>query len=265
MVIHNQSDSPFALNSGLNIQPGFDTYIGVKREFTNKLGSPYSNCLTDLTPPNEYANELFGYFNELNVTYYDQTFCFKMCYQDKLIDSCSCCDIITPSIRNASYCSNSSELMCMNNFLAFFTTADLNYLCDNACPLKCNVIEYPLSLSMAVFPTINYVKNQQTTDKNLQLFPQNVSDLDLLEFASKGFLKFTVNYDNLYYTSIDDSPAMSSNDLFGNLGGQLGLFVGLSVLSFAEVIELTIKFFITIFNYLKKRKLNTGKVSNISK
>ena len=229
----------------------------MKREFTNKLGSPYSNCLTDLTPPNEYANELFGYFNELNVTYYDQTFCFKMCYQDKLIDSCSCCDIITPSIRNATYCSNSTELLCLANFFVIFATADLNSFCNNACPERCNTIEYHLSVSMAAFPTFSYLKNQQTTYRNAYMFPQNVNDAYLKKFGRQGFLKFTVNYDNLYYTSIDDSPAITANSLFGTIGGQLGLFVGLSVLSFVEFIELFIKLALI---FIKYRSVNTARV-----
>jgi hypothetical protein len=47
----------------------------------------------------------------------------------------------------------------------------------------------------------------------------------LLEFARQGFLKLIVNYENPYFTSIDESAAMDSQALFGFLGGQLGNFV----------------------------------------
>jgi hypothetical protein len=47
----------------------------------------------------------------------------------------------------------------------------------------------------------------------------------------------TSDYDKLSYTSSEDSPSMDIVALFGNVGGTLGLFLGLSVLSFCEVLH----------------------------
>ena len=121
MTIHNQSTLPYAIQSGINIKTGFETYVGINREFKNKLPSPFSNCLEDLTTSNAYGKILFKYFDYLNVSYYDQNFCNTMCYQDKLIDICGCCDIITPSIRNASFCANDKEIKCLKQFNQFFS------------------------------------------------------------------------------------------------------------------------------------------------
>ncbi len=257
LFVHNQSTMPFALNSGVTIHPGFETYVGINRKFMKKLAKPYSTCITDLSnPPNDYAQVLFGFFKDLNVPYYDQNFCFRLCFQDKLINNCSCLDISTPVIRNSSYCESFYQIDCLQNFIKFYSQADLNQICNNACLTQCQSIQYDLSLSTAAFPTLSYLKKVQSF--NEFKFPLYVSDLELIEFAHLGYLKVIVNYENLYYTLFDESPAITSDMIFGNLGGQLGLFIGISCLSFIELLELVI----IIVDLILKRKKKHNKVDS---
>ena len=218
VVVHNQSALPFTLPDGINIPTGYTTYIGINRNFINKLSSPYSNCLNELQAQNDYAKVLFGYFSDLNVTYYDQNLCYTLCFQDQLIDQCACSDISTPPIRNSMYCVNLTQIDCLYEFDSFFTSTDIDLLCKSACPEKCHTIEYDLMTnSMATFPTLTYLKNQQAGNWSSYMFP-NGTDADLIEFGRTGFLKLIINYDNLYYTSIVEHPSTSSNVLFGYLG-----------------------------------------------
>jgi hypothetical protein len=218
VVVHNQTALPFTLPDGINIPTGYTTYIGIKRKFTNKLSSPYSNCLTELRAQNSYAKTLFGYFADLNVTYYDQNLCYTLCFQDHLVNRCACSDISTPAIRNSNYCMNTSEIECLYNFDSFFTSTDIDLLCKSACPEKCSTIEYDLvTNSIATFPTLTYLKNQQAGNWSHYMFP-NGSDTELIEFGRTGFLKVIVNYDNLYYTLIQEIPTTTQSTLFGYLG-----------------------------------------------
>jgi hypothetical protein len=57
---------------------------------------------------------------------------------------------------------------------------------------------------------------------------------------------FTVYFEDSAYTSISEIPKMSFLDLIANIGGNLGLFIGISFLSFAEFIELLIEIFIIL-------------------
>ena len=47
-----------------------------------------------------------------------------------------------------------------------------------------------------------------------------------------------VYYDDLSYTLISQQPKLQLVDLISNVGGLLGLFIGVSFLSFAEAIEI---------------------------
>ncbi len=218
MTVHNQSELIYTLPPGLGAQTGIRTYVGINREFTNKLDRSYSDCLSNLNTKNTYAKKLFGYFNDLNVTFYKQSFCYTMCYQDKLIDKCKCQDIRTPIIRNSKYCVSSLETKCFNEFDTFFSQSDLNQLCSTACPQECKSIEYKMDTSSKFkFPTLSYLHFLQASDESISnRFPDvNTSDTDVTRWAQESFLKVIVNYDNLFYTSFDESPAVSPNDMFG--------------------------------------------------
>ena len=224
LLVHNQSTKPFTLSTGVNIPTGLETYVGVSRHFRYQLSSPYSNCLDNLeNSDNKYAHKLFQYFQELNVGYYNQDFCFTLCFQDQLIDECNCSDIITPSIRNVSYCSSNQEMDCFRDFSKKFKISDLNRQCDFACPQQCEIIKYDLATSSATYPTLEYLKTLQLiysdTNDSTCFFPQkNVLDYDLMEFARKSILKVIVNYDDLYYTSITETPKITFESFIGQLG-----------------------------------------------
>jgi hypothetical protein len=202
------------------------------------------------------------------VTLYDQDFCFTICFQDKLIDKCNCSDIITPTIRNALYCETNDQLECLYEFNDFFSKSDLNSLCENACPSQCQSIEYKLGLSTSSFPTLSYAKSIQASSSNWYnifstLNNTALNDSELIEFCNKGFLKVIISYDNLYYTSVDEVPAMTLNDLLGNLGGQLGLFIGISFLSLVELIELIVTLSLTVY-YQRKGKIIKNRENTIT-
>ena len=136
-----------------------------------------------------------------------------------MFENCSCIDIITPSILSATYCADNAQYDCYKKFDKMYTQADINALCKNACPQKCKEIEYILSQSTAVFPSINYLKMLTKIGKYMD------SDSKIDTFARHSVSKLIVNYENLYYTSLDENPAMDATSLFGFLGGQLGIFI----------------------------------------
>ena len=256
LLIHNQSTIPYTLNTEINIQSGFETYVGISRVFKNKLGSPYSDCISTFKSSDTYVNKLFGYFKELNVNYYNQEFCFELCYQDKLLSKCGCLDITTPTINGAFYCANDTDVACLQEFKnSYFTTTDTQSLCQ--CPQQCKIIKYDLKLSTFKYPTYAYMYNMATNNNTSEKLPlyykPNLSSTELMKYAKKSVLKLVINYDNLYYTSYDDSPAITSEALFGNIGGQLGLCGGVSLISFFEFLAILLSFIHTYYDYKKKQ------------
>ncbi len=86
------------------------------------------------------------------------------------------------------------------------------------CPEECDSIQYDISHS--------FTKYSEVITKNVQI---------------EDYVFFTVFYESLQYTVIDQIEKMDIFDLISNIGGNLGLFIGISFLSFAELIELFVE------------------------
>ena len=63
---------------------------------------------------------------------------------------------------------------------------------------------------------------------------------DSLELARGSLVKIFVYFDQIKYTRVNEAPAVTFVDLIANIGGELGLFIGISLLSLVELIELSL-------------------------
>ena len=99
---------------------------------------------------------------------------------------------------------------------------------------ECNRTEYEGIISF----------NELSSDYYLDLISESKTlrdDFSLnnltLKRAQKSFIVLSIFYDSLSYTQITESPQMDFIALLGSIGGNLGLFLGVSVFSFFEIVE----------------------------
>jgi hypothetical protein len=247
LVVHNETRKSITIDDGegIFIPTGFETYVSVKREFRAKLEKPYSACLKELITDSTYGTKLFGYMKDLNVTTYDQGFCYKMCYQDKVITECSCADAQYPTLRNSAYCLDGTQLTCLNKFDAKFSKANIETLCESACPLQCNTINYKITSNLCSYPTEYYTSLLSSKSDFLDNFNTNSSSIN--KDVKEYLLKVTVNYDDLSYLYVQEVAATTVDSLVGNIGGQFGLFIGISLISLIDLFEIIIDFLIIVW------------------
>ena len=60
-------------------------------------------------------------------------------------------------------------------------------------------------------------------------------------------------YDDFYYNIVEESPFITPDGLLGLIGGQIGLFIGVSVMTFFEVFEFWILLSINLYNFIRNR------------
>ena len=163
---------------------------------------------------------------------YSSEFCYKMCYQEIVINTCNCYDLEIPRIRNASVCFTDRELDCQLYVNTLFSTIKIDRLCNHSCPTECTSVRYDLSDHKSAFPTDFYftqmiLRNQKRpfisdfTKQLYDLFNQNNKNDAFAKLKSK-MLKVIVNYEDLRYVLIQDQKAMAFDTLLGILGGQVG-------------------------------------------
>ena len=263
IVIHNNSEPYYTSTSSIDVPTGFETYIGIQRVYTEKLEKPYSDCLAEMKPFSETSAKLFGYMTDLNATAYSSDFCYKMCYQEAVINTCNCYDIQFPQINNITKaCYTFNDVSCVVYVNNLFAEEDIERICNHSCPVPCTVVKYELSDHKSTFPTDFYYTQvmQQVKArvglgfddgsylgtgplKRLYIFLLNYYLLpnyktQFVEGVKNNILRVVINYDDLKLTYLEETPAITIETLLGIVGGQLGLFIGISFLSFIELLEL---------------------------
>ncbi len=80
-----------------------------------------------------------------------------------------------------------------------------------------------------------------------------------LEDLRESMVQFSVYYTDFEYTKIGQIPKQQFTDIVSNLGGLLGLFIGMSFLSFGELIEVLVEVFLIFLE--KKNKVKQSTIS----
>ena len=114
-----------------------------------------------------------------------------------------------------------------DELLDSFKKTGYHKICEDICPTECN------SVIFSITPFTRSINN--------------------------NFSRIFIYYENLEYEFIEEWPKMTSDSLFGALGGIFSLFLGMSLLSFAEIIELIISYQCIIFDRIKRESMKIDK------
>ena len=235
MFIHDTTHNPIT-SDGIQVPPGANVNIAIKKKITHKYPYPYSNC-KDLS---SFSSDFYDIITQSNKSY-RQSDCFNLLLQRNIIKNCSCYDLQYYRLYNATPCLNNTQLDCAEmNYMSFWNNDLDSY--SSECPLECDFVEYDFTFSTSDFDAYGLYMYKYNTK------PPFVYQLNIFK---KQLVSINVYFSDLRYTEITETPSMTIIDLFANIGGTVGLFVGISVLSFVEIIEIIIE---VIIIYFEKRK-----------
>ena len=247
VVVHNHFSFPgFYIGYGINghsVAPGYATNLEIKRIHTNKLNVPSSFCLKDITSLNSFDSDLYRYMITSTNFTYNQKDCFNYHLgreMNKYLNITNKIDHWMTVISKKSHSKVLIKLMEQN----FKGNSTLE------CPLECDSVRYDVSISFSKIILEGYKNYLKENDLLSFLNPKFKL---LTENDSKNLAAINIFYNDLEYTRISQLPKMDFFDLISNIGGNLGLFIGISFLSFAEIIELFIETFYILFE--KNRNL----------
>jgi hypothetical protein len=114
----------------------------------------------------------------------------------------------------------------------FFDPDFVHLECLSQCPLECNTTQYKTYISLNELISNKYADNFR--EKNISM-KENFFE------AHKNFIKFDIFYDSLTYELSTESSKMDIVSFLANVGGNLGLFLGVSVISICECIEVLVE------------------------
>ena len=223
IMIHNSSDNPYGWE-GFQVSTGFETNIAVNRLFISKKESPYSECISESAIESK-THEFLKQTNNSGYKY-RRGHCNTVCYQKLQIDKYGCYTLLFDKIDSSKPCLSENEI---NQSYNYYFNEILPKLhdphCKPKCPLECDSVNYNYLITQGGYPTAFYMKFRGL----------NVSDI---ENFKKSHLSLNIYYDSFEYTKIEELVKTDFIDLISGIGGTLGLFIGISLLSIIEIFEL---------------------------
>ena len=238
------------------VSNGVRTNLALKHEYNYIKSKPYSNCDIDDEHGQDFDSNLFKL---IHASPYDYTsnFCFVQCLQQLNINECKCSYPLFASVFDSPKCGSVSQIQCVLNVYYTKFLGEKNFIennCSKACPLECNSTQYKYTSD----------SNELIGDVYLGLLRKNkYLKEDFLErtlnteMARKSVSKINIFFESLSYDISSESPQMDVISLVATMGGNLGLFLGVSLLSVGELITTLIELISLIF---RQTKVNLLKV-----
>lgn len=234
IFVTNTSSRFLSNKEGVTVSAGFETDIMVSQVYLNKLSKPYGDCVSDVKSKNAFDSELFRITME-KMRIYEQKYCLQFCYQKYLTEMCNCSDATLPVINETiQTCYLGS---CTENANNNFYKTNLSLNCFDQCPSECNIVNYNLKISQTSFPSPFYADLLIQNDKA----NGNLRNFKNIEEIKSSVLALNVFYEDISYYFINEVPNKSTEQFVSEIGGIVGLYLGLSLLSFIEIVEVFIK------------------------
>ena len=228
--IENGSHLTDQNQNSLRVTPGLDTFIAISREIQTSLPRPYSNC--DI-----YSDSKLFKAIHTSPYEYSKQFCFIQCMQKLVIEECNCTYSFLVSVfTNVAPCETIEKLNC--SLSAYFRVYMAgNYLQDTClpqCPLECNSTKFSYELSFNELMGETYVDAiKENPNLSVDFLQRKVSDVTT---ARESVTSVKIFYERLSYKVSNESPQMDAVSLVANIGGNLGLFLGVSLFSLGEIL-----------------------------
>nr|URS64678.1 FMRFamide-gated sodium channel-like 1 [Malacoceros fuliginosus] len=277
--LHSANDFPTPHIEGVHVPPGHSSAIAMHTEQLNKLQPPFGNCSARLlhTPADYHVS-------------YTSSLCLALCQQNLIYQDCGCYMATQPfyGLENptcGTFHLNASDseklsvyaknMKCQNEASrnARLRSRDRN-ICD--CPPECNKTIYYKSLSQTVWPADNYYRNflaeflderQDKADliayRNLHHLIDTTSDeVELTKSIKEQFARVNVYFSDLEVVVRQDVRSYTLPQLWCDIGGTMGLWAGMSVITCLEVLQLLAKLLSTLCKSKSNDKTGITSIRN---
>ncbi|XP_048379542.1 acid-sensing ion channel 1B isoform X1 [Stegostoma tigrinum] len=205
--IHGQNEPPFIDQLGFGVPPGFQTFVSCQEQRLIYLPPPWGDCKS--TPMDS------DFFDTYSITA-----CRIDCETRYLVENCNCRMVHMPG--DAPYCTPEQYRECADPALEFLVEKDSSYC---TCETPCNMTRYGKELSMVKIPSKASAKYlAKKYNKSEDYIGENILVLDIF-------------FEALNYETIEQKKAYEVAGLLGDIGGQMGLFIGASLLTILELFD----------------------------
>lgn len=237
IVIHDQKESPLHY-AGFIVSPGFQTFVEMKVKKTENLKPPYATKCGERDL--KYSSD------------YRQSHCFIEQLNSEVIEKCNCRGEFMKEPLHIPYCSLNQTINCL-----LPTVHEFDRKTSHSCPVDCESLQYTTALSYGRFlsnPPIGtgLIRHGSAYINELK---KKMDSAQLRKYIEENIVVVQFFYQEMKEENVKQEPSYDFYKLVGDVGGQLGLMLGASVLTLVEFVDL---FLFTLYHQLlrlsKKKK-----------
>ncbi|XP_068762072.1 acid-sensing ion channel 4-A-like [Montipora capricornis] len=206
VIIHRQGES-FLGWDGINVSPGTLASITLQQQRFKNLEEPYETKCKNKTLK----------FTQV----YTKRACFLECLAENIVKSCQCHPLLypEPSLRSCA----KQDSGCLDAVTDNFESSS----CD--CPNPCYEIRYTTDVYLSRFPDVGSATVVQSAG-----VPRS------FEYMRENFVFLQIGYKILGYELREQQVAFGIESLLGEIGGNMGLFLGCSLMTIFEFGDLLV-------------------------
>ncbi|KRY37643.1 Degenerin mec-4, partial [Trichinella spiralis] len=219
LLVHSQEEYPFPDTNGYNAPTGLLSSFGIRMKKIERLPQPYGDCIKEgKTKDYIYKDQIYSLEG-----------CYRSCFQMEMIKSCGCGDPRFPVPEGRRHCrvKERKARECLENVIqkSGGLHGSFSGKCD--CRQPCVQYVYDMSFSAAKWPT-----------PSIELDDCNDTAEECIRKLKKNALSLEIYFEQLNYEVLKELQAYQWVNLMADFGGQLGLWMGVSVITIIEVLVL---------------------------
>nr|XP_039273463.1 amiloride-sensitive sodium channel subunit beta-like [Styela clava] len=220
-IVHRPFTVPFPEDDGFDCRPGTSTTFGIRQHEIHRTKLPYGgeDCTDGIYEDRPVYDGAYSFLA-----------CTKSCIQRELLRNCGCVDDINTILTDVKICDImiESESNCVNSVYKRFENDDLKCICNQLC----NETYYSSQYSATLWPSDQhegYLFADIATKSS-----KVASVLKEAHKTPKNVVRVNINYMELNKEIFTEVEKYGIWDLLSSLGGSMGLYVGMSVVTFVE-------------------------------
>ncbi|CAF3599659.1 unnamed protein product [Rotaria socialis] len=266
-MVHDNGQFPMIEFAGRALVTGFKHRMTFSKKSIFYLSAPYSTCNDEIplimqTMFDNYPNVEYSYSEDL---------CYDLCTEVYTYGICGCIDpkqwnarsIVLPRTKTiivAPLCNLSDT--CYSN--ASITLSSLSSLLTEYCPYcsqQCSITDFIVKASMWKAPAYWLTNDIKHFVENSEILLPNDWSTDWQRHIQTNYLSIELVHESILVENYTQIPAMGPINVLSDVGGQTGLWIGISFLSLVEVAEM---FYRLIRYQYYKIKINLEQFSHCS-
>ncbi|CAF0987730.1 unnamed protein product [Rotaria sp. Silwood1] len=244
IIVHDNTQVPTIDTSGIFLAPGRKHKLGYKKKVTSFLSSPYTDCTSSVSDSMKVALESYNGADYM----YSENLCYEICQQTYVYQQCGCVSpflwnsrsvilpgtdtiIVAPlcNMSNLCFSTATNTLLTSNSQIATYCSD-----CSQQCLLTNFIIEIS-SLKTPLQWQMNYIK--AFVENSTVSLASNWSTA-WREYIYDNYLSVVVALETITIENNTQTSVLGVVDIISNIGGQCGLWIGISFLSIFELIEM---------------------------